>query len=119
MMALMGMPSDKTCPNCGKALRPCEVPRSLTGSRVLAADLLLWSAIALFLAFVWSPRAEGELYAVLGVAALVVWALLRSRQHADRREFAEHGRYRCDACHACFVSDELRQISPPSGSRRE
>lgn len=109
---------DKTCPNCGNALQPREVPRSLTGRRFLAADLLLWATAALFLAFLWSPRAEGELYAALGAVTLVIWALLRSRQHADRSEFAERGRYRCDQCNLDFVGEELQEIQPPSSPPR-
>ena len=119
MMTRMGIPEDKACPNCGNALRPLEVPRSLTGSRFLAADLLLWATVALFLAFLWSPRAEGEVYAVLGAVALVVWALLRSRQHADRRAFSERGCYRCDRCNLDFVGEALRELPPPSTPRHD
>lgn len=117
MMARMAVPDERTCPNCGNALRPYAVPRSLTPSRFLAADLLLWATVALFLAFLWAPRGEGELYAVLGAVALVVWALLRSRQRADRREFAARGRYRCDQCDLDFAGEELREIAPPSAPR--
>jgi len=112
----MSLPQERTCPNCGNPLRPHAVPRSLSRVRFLAADLLLWTTVALFLAFLWSPRAEGEVYAVLGAVALVVWALLRSRQHADRRDFAERGRYRCDHCNLEFVGEELREL-PPSARR--
>jgi len=110
------MPQAKTCPHCGDVLRPQEVPHSLTAGRFLAADLLLWFSAALFLAFLWSPRGEGEIYAVLGAIALVVWALLRSRQRADRLEFAERGWYRCDQCDLQFQGDDLRE-GPPSLSR--
>ncbi len=108
------MSEAKICPNCESALQPVGVPRSLTAARVLAADLLLWVTVALFLAFLWSPRAAGELYAVLGAVTLVVWALLRSRQRADHANFAEHGRYACAQCGLHFEGDDLRQI-PPSG----
>lgn len=107
------LPNAKTCPNCGQALRPYDVPRSLTPGRLVLAGLLLWGAVALFLAFLWAPRAAGELYAVLGAVALVAWALLRSRQRADRAEFAQHGRYRCVQCGAHFQGDDLHQIPPP------
>lgn len=103
------MPEAKTCPHCGDALQPQEVPRSLSAGRYLAANMLLWFTAALFLAFLWSPRAEGEIYAILGAVALVVWALLRSRQRADRLAFAERGRYRCDQCGLQFEGDDLRE----------
>lgn len=115
MMAAIRMRDDWTCPNCGSELRPEALPRSLTAGRLLTADLLLWVAIVLFLAFLWSPRAAGELYAVLGVLALVVWALLRSRQRVDRRDFEAHGRYRCDHCNSEFTGEDLRAMPPPRG----
>ena len=109
----MGILDAKTCPSCGSALRPLAVPRSLTAIRLLVVDLLLWAVVTLFLAYLWSPRADGELYAALGSAGLVVWALLRSRQHADRLELAERGQYQCEQCDLYFEGDELRQIPPP------
>jgi hypothetical protein len=109
----MGMPEAKTCPECGNILQPGEVPRSLTPVRLLATDLLLWATVALFLAFLWSPRADGEIYAALGAAALVVWALLRARQRADLAVLAESGRHECARCGLQFVGDDLRRVSPP------
>lgn len=106
------MPEAKTCPHCEIVLQPDEVPRSLTAGRFIAADLLFWFTVALFLAFLWSPRAEGELYAFLGAVALVVWALLRSRQRADRINFSERGRYRCEQCGLQFEGDDLREVPP-------
>ena len=113
-MERAGSPDAKTCPNCGNVLRPYRVPRSLTAGRFLVADLLLWVTVAFFLAYLWAPRADGELYAVLGAVALVVWALLRSRQRADRLDLAKHGRYRCEQCDLHFEGDDLRQIPPLS-----
>lgn len=109
----MGILDAKPCPNCGSALRPVAIPRSLTAVRLLAVDLLLWATVTLFLAYLWSPRADGELYAALGSAGLVVWALLRSRQRADSLELAEHGQYRCEQCDRYFEGGELREIPPP------
>ena len=109
----MGTSDAKTCPSCGNALTPVAIPRSLSAIRILAVDLLLWATVTLFLAYLWSPRADGELYAALGSAGLVVWALLRSRQRADRLELAERGRYQCERCDLHFEGDELRQIPPP------
>jgi hypothetical protein len=106
----VGMWDAKTCPNCEGPLRPSDVPRSLAAGRMLAVDLLLWATVALFLAFLWSPRADGEIYAALGAVALVVWALARSRQRADRLAFEEHGRYQCERCGLHYEGDELRPI---------
>jgi hypothetical protein len=102
----------KTCPHCGDDLQALEVPRSLTAGRVLAADLLLWFTAALFLAFLWSPRADGEVYAALAAVALIVWALLRSRQRTDSLNFAERGKYRCEQCDLQFEGDDLREVPP-------
>lgn len=107
------MSDAKTCPHCGDVLQAHEVPRSLTAGRVLVADLLLWITAALILAFLWSPRGDGEVYAFLGTLALIVWALLRSRQRADSLEFSKHGKYRCEQCNLEFTGDELRE-GPPS-----
>jgi len=108
----VGTPGEKICPDCGSVLRPHEFPRSLTGVRVLAVDLLFWATVALFLAYLSSPRADGELYAVLGACGLVAWASLRSRQRADRLEFAERGRYQCERCGQRFEGEDLRPIPP-------
>jgi hypothetical protein len=103
-----GSSDGKLCPNCGYDLVPDDVPRSLRAGRVIVADLLFWATVALFLTFVGSPRGEGELYAALGSIALVVWAVMRSRQRADRRELAERGRYRCMHCGMHFEGEALR-----------
>lgn len=109
----MGTPDEKICPDCGSVLRPYGIPRSLTPFRVVAVDLLFWTTLALFLAYLLSPRGDGELYATLGAAGLVIWAILRSRQRADRLEFAERGRYRCAQCGLHFEGDNLRPSPPP------
>jgi predicted RNA-binding Zn-ribbon protein involved in translation (DUF1610 family) len=103
-----GLSGGKRCPNCGNDLVPDEAPRSLRASRIVATDLLFWVMVALFLTFLGSPRGEGELYAALGSIVLVVWAVMRSRQQADRRQFVEHGRYRCMQCGMRFDGDALR-----------
>ena len=100
----------RSCPDCGGDLQPYGAPRSLSAARVLATDLLLWATAALILAFLWSPRGEGELYAILGTLALVVWTLMRTRQRADRLHFAAHGRYHCAQCDRHFEGDELRRL---------
>lgn len=100
----------KSCPDCGADLQPYDAPRSLSAARVLATDLLLWAIAVFVLAFLWSPRGEGELYAVLAALALVVWTLMRTRQRADRLHFAAHGRYRCVQCDRHFEGDELRRL---------
>jgi hypothetical protein len=107
------MPDAKTCPECGNVLQIREVPGSLTAVRLLATDLLLWATVALFLAFLWSPRADGEIYAALSAAALVVWALARARQRADLVVLAERGRHECERCGLQFVGDDLRRVPPP------
>jgi len=103
-------PGVKSCPDCGGDLQPYGAPRSLTAARILATDLLLWATAVFFFAFLWTPRGEGELYAFLTVAALVVWTLMRTRQRADRLHFAAHGRYQCAQCGRHFEGDELRPL---------
>ncbi|MGB8435422.1 MAG: hypothetical protein WCE38_14280 [Burkholderiales bacterium] len=107
------MPEAKTCPECGNILQLGAVPRSLTAGRLLATDLLLWTTVSLFLAFLWSPRADGEIYAALGAVALVVWALVRARQRADLAALAASGQHSCERCGLRFVGDDLRRIAPP------
>ena len=109
----MGIPEAKICPECGNVLQLRDVPRSLTAVRLLATDLLLWATVALFLAFLWSPRADGEIYAALGAAGLVVWALVRARQRADLVALAESGRHECERCGLQFEGDDLRRVPPP------
>lgn len=94
-------------------MRPDEAPQSLRTARVLTVDLLFWATVTLLITYLLSPRGSGELYAVLGAAGLVVWALLRSRQRADRLELAERGRYRCDQCGLHFEGGDLRPTPPP------
>jgi len=103
-------PGVKSCPDCGSDLQPYDTPRSLSAVCILATDLLLWATAALLLAFLWSPRADGELYAILAALTLVVWTLMRTRQRADHQDFAAHGRYRCTQCDQRFEGDDLRRI---------
>ena len=103
-------PGAKSCPDCGGALQPYGAPRSLSAARILATDLLLWVTAVFFFAYLWSPRHEGELYAILAALTLVVWTLMRTRQRADRAHFATHGRYHCAQCGRHFEGDELRQL---------
>jgi hypothetical protein len=107
-MERSGLSDGKHCPNCGHALVPEGVPHSLRAGRIVATDLLFWVTVALFLTFLASPRGAGELYAALGSIGLVVWTVMRSRQRADRREFAECGHYRCTHCGMHFEGEALR-----------
>ena len=109
-MEQVSPPGVNACPDCGGELQPYDAPRSLSAARILATDLLLWATAALFLAFLWSPRADGELYAILAALALVVWTLMRTRQRADRQDFAAHGRYHCTQCDGRFEGDDLRRL---------
>jgi predicted RNA-binding Zn-ribbon protein involved in translation (DUF1610 family) len=111
-MERTGLSEGKRCPNCGNDLVPDEIPHSLRAGRVVVTDLLFWVMVALFLTFLGSPRGAGELYAALGSIALVVWAVMRSRQRADRRELAERGHYRCLNCGMHFEGEVLRRNPP-------
>lgn len=104
------MANTKVCPGCGSALRRTDFPDFATVARYVAVQLLLWAAIALVLAFLGSPRREGELYAVLAVLAIGAWWFLRPFQRAAREASAARARYHCETCNRRFEGDGLREV---------
>jgi hypothetical protein len=104
------MANAKGCPSCGNGLRRTDMPDFATVARHVAVDLLLWAAVALVLAFLGSPRGEGELYAVLAIIAVVVWLRLRPLQRAARQAFAERAQYHCETCNRRFEGEGLREV---------
>ncbi len=104
------MANPKACPSCGNVLRRTDMPDFATVARYVAVELLLWTAVALVLAFLGSPRGEGELYAVLATMTLVVWLFLRPLQRAARQAFAERAQYRCETCNRRFEGEGLREV---------
>lgn len=86
------------------------MPDFATVARYVAVELLFWTAVALALAFLGSPRGDGEAYAALAVMAVVVWLFLRPSQLAARQAFAERARYHCETCNRRFEGDDLREV---------
>jgi hypothetical protein len=86
------------------------MPDPASAVRDVAAGLAFWAAVALVLAFLMSPRGEGEAYAALAAVAVVVWLFLRPLQRAAREASAERAQYRCEACHRRFEGDGLREV---------
>jgi hypothetical protein len=109
------MANAKVCPSCGDLLRRTDIPDFATVARYVAVELLLWTAVALVLAFLGSPRGEGELYAALAPVAVVVWWFLRPLQRAARHAFAERAQYHCETCNRRFEGDDLREVGCRSG----
>ncbi len=104
------MANTKACPVCGSVLRRTDMPDFATVVRYVAVELLLWTAVALVLAFLGSPRREGELYALLATMTFVVWLFLRPLQHAARHAFAERAQYHWETCNRRFEGDALREV---------
>ena len=104
------MANTKVCPSCGSSLRRTDMPDFATVVRYVAVELVFWTAVALLLAFLGSPRREGELYAVLAAVATVVWWFLRPLQRAARQAFAERAQYHCETCNRRFEGDGLREV---------
>lgn len=86
------------------------MPDHATVARYVAVELVFWGAVALVLAFLGSPRGEGDLYAVLAIIAIVVWLRLRPLQRAARQAFAERAQYHCEACNRRFEGEGLREV---------
>jgi hypothetical protein len=104
------MANAKVCPSCGNVLRRTDLPDFATVARYVAVELVFWTAVALVLAFLGSPRGEGELYAVLATMAIIVWLFLRPLQRAARQAFADRAQYHCETCNRCFEGDGLREV---------
>ena len=104
------MANAKACPSCANVLRRTDMPDFGTVARYVAVELVFWTAVALVLAFLASPRREGELYAVLATMAIVVWLCLRPLQRAARLAFAERAQYHCETCNRRFEGDDLREV---------
>lgn len=105
------MPEAKTCPACGFLLRYEDPPDpTFSAARYVAVQLLLWVALACFLAFLWATPETSELYAVLAIVALAAWIYLRPRQRAQAAALLERRRYHCAQCRRDFTAQEL---APP------
>ncbi|MGH8681625.1 MAG: hypothetical protein ACREVS_11135 [Burkholderiales bacterium] len=104
------MASAKVCPSCGNVLRRTDMPDFATVARYVAVELVFWTAVALALAFLGSPRGEGEPYAALAAMAIVVWLFLRPLQRAACQAFAERAQYHCEMCNRRFEGDGLREV---------
>jgi hypothetical protein len=100
----------KLCPNCGHALRRTDMPTFAIVARYVGVELVLWTGVALVLAFLGSPRGDGEPYGALAALAIIVWLFLRPRQRAARRAFAERAQYHCETCNRRFEGGGLREV---------
>lgn len=104
------MANTKVCPGCANVLRRTDIPDVATVARYVGVELVFWAAVALVLAFLGSPRREGELYAALAAVAIGVWLSLRPLQRAARHAFAERAQYHCETCNRRFEGDGLREV---------
>lgn len=103
----------RLCPKCEFLLRyddPADA--SFSAARYVLVELLLWAAIALFLAFLWAPAESRELYAALAIAALASWIYLRPRQRASAAALLERRRYYCAQCKRDFAARDLTPGGP-------
>jgi len=102
------MQDAKHCPTCGFLLR-CEDPPApgFSAVRFVAVELLLWAALALFLAFLFAAPDRGEFYAILGIIALAAWIYLRPRQRAHGAALLARRRYHCAQCRRDFTAQDL------------
>jgi hypothetical protein len=98
----------KPCPACGFLLRYEDPPdRSFDARRFLGVEILLWVAIALLFAWLWTPSGMGEVYGVLGFAALAAWLWLRPRQRAQAAALLARRRYLCAQCGRRYTGADL------------
>ena len=81
------------------------MPDLATVAGHVGVDLVFWAAVALVFAFLAASRGEGEWYAGLAAIAIIAWLLLRPRQLAARRAFAERARYHCETCNRHFEGE--------------
>jgi hypothetical protein len=103
------MPDAKLCPSCGFLLRHEDRPDpSFNAVRFVAIEMLLWGALALFLAFLWAGPDTSELYATLGIIAVAAWIYLRPRQRASGAALLARRRYHCTQCRRDFAAHEVR-----------
>lgn len=102
------MQDAKPCPSCGFLLRYDDPPDpAFSAARFVAVELLLWAALALFLAFLFADPDASELYATLAIIALAVWIYLRPRQRARRAALLARRRYHCARCRRDFAAQDL------------
>jgi len=99
----------KICPACGFLLRYEDPPDpAFSALRFVVVEVLLWAAIALFLAFLWAPPDVSEWYAALALVALCAWLWLLPRQRAQAAALLQRRRYRCAQCRRDFTAGDLR-----------
>ena len=100
----------KPCPACGFLLRYDDPPGDSTSAlRFVAVQLLAWIAVALFLAWLWAPTGDGEVYALLAFAALVAWLALRGRAGAQGESLLARRQYHCAQCGRRYTGAKLSQ----------
>ena len=102
------MQDAKLCPTCGFLLRYEDPPDpGFSALRFVAVEMLLWAALALFLAFLFASPDTGEFYAILGIIALAAWIYLRPRQRARGAALLARRRYHCAQCRRDFTAQDL------------
>lgn len=89
-----GSRAPEACPQCAGPLRRIDAADFTAAAGHVGAQLLLWAAVALVLAYLAAPRGEGEWYAGLAAIAIFAWLLLRPRQ----------ARYHCETCNCTWPS---------------
>jgi hypothetical protein len=100
----------KPCPACGFLLRHADPPDSpFDALRFVAVQLLAWIALALFLAWLWAPAGENEIYAFLSLAVLAAWLRLRGRARAQGEAWLARRQYHCAQCGRRFTGAELKE----------
>ncbi|HUG77842.1 MAG TPA: hypothetical protein VML57_10195 [Burkholderiales bacterium] len=104
-------PGPKLCPSCGSPLEAQYDQAGFPAGRFVAMEVLYWLALAMILGLLWSSGGARQLQAVLGIAVLAAWFLLRSRHRRAAREalVRKAGRYRCENCQRRFKGEELRE----------
>jgi len=102
----------KGCPQCGIILRGYVVPARGNVGRHILGVLLFWTTVALWFAWLRTPRAGGELYAFLATLATLATVHLWLRRRADRKAGIDQQRYFCERCgrHYESAGHELREI---------
>jgi len=98
----------KACPACGFLLRHEDPPVGYAEALRLVAFLLLpWIVTALFLAFLWAPTGENEVYGVAALAVLAGWLWLRPRVQARGKALLARRQYRCAQCGRRYTGADL------------
>lgn len=105
------MAGARHCPECGSVLRRTDFPERRVVLGFVCVELVLWSAVALVLAYLAAPGGEGEAYAILAGILLIAWILLRPRQRRALEAYLERARYCCETCRRRFEGETLREAN--------